>query len=313
MRTVAIAAALAAFALNACTNGGGPPLSGRSSGIAGRASSSSVLLYISDLESFDVFIYRLPALKLVGKLTGFFEPEGECSDANGNIWIANTGYQQMLEFKPGDRKPIATLSDPLGYPGSCAIDARTGNLAVTNVWGNSGTGNLIVFPHAGGTPTVYVNPSQSAYYFDGYDAAGNLYVDGKGGKGVYSLSVLARGKKKLATVRVNGGTIYAPGSVLWNGSTLVLGDQQCKNTKTSCLYQATVSGTSVSLGSEIPLSGSCDVAQVALYSNQLYGGNYAYCTKGKGSTDTWAYPAGGKPLDSVGGVHQPLGAAISNG
>lgn len=269
------------------------------------------LLYVSDFGNFDVYVYAVPTLKLVGKLTGFFEPEGVCSDAAGHVWIANTGTQQMLEFGPGNKKPIATLTDDLGYPVSCAVDAASGDLAVANLFGASGSGGILVYRHAAGTPIPYANPDQFFYYFDAYDDKGTLYVSGMTSKNVYSLSSLQRGKKTMSSITIKGGTLSYPGTVSWSGSSLVLGDQECRDTKTSCLYEAAVSGSIASITKSIPLTGSCDVAQVALQKTQMFGGNDDYCTHGKSSLNRWAFPAGGKSLDSVTGVHDPIGAAIS--
>jgi hypothetical protein len=278
-----------------------------------QAAKRGPLLYISDFYNFDVYVYSVPSLKPVGKLTGFLEPEGECSDAHGNVWIANTGNQQMLEFKPGGKSAIDTLADPLGYPVGCAIDAVTGNLAVANIFGVSGAGGILVYKHASGTPDLYANPNQFYYYFDGYDAKGNLYASGMTSKNVYALSALRLGEKTMASLSIRGGKLYFPGTVLWNGPALVLGDQQCSGGTSSCLYEASVSGTTVSVTKKIPLADSCDVAQVALHGKQLFGGDYESCTHVKSSSiDRWTYPAGGKPTESVTGVYDPIGAAISN-
>jgi hypothetical protein len=282
--------------------------------LAAKAASSGPLLYVTDLYNFDVDVYSVPSLKQVGKLTGFFEPEGECSDAHGDVWITVTGDEQIEEFKAGGKTPIATLDDPLGYPVGCAVDAATGNLAVANIFGNSGSGGILIYAHARGTPAYYANPNQSYYYFDGYDAHGDLYASGMTSKNVYALSVLPVGKKTMASLSIRGGKLYFPGTVLLSGSTLVLGDQECDGGTSSCLYEASVSGTIASLTKKIPLTGSCDVAQVALQSKALFGGDYEYCTHVKSSSiDRWAYPAGGKPLQSVTGVYDPIGAAITSG
>jgi len=292
-----------------------PPQPDRgASWLSPKAANSGPLLYITDFYNFDVYVYSVPSLKRVGKLTGFFEPEGECSDAQGNVWIAVTGDDLMEEFKPGDKTPIATLDDPLGYPVSCAVDTATGNLAVANIFGYSGAGGILVYTHARGTPAFYANPNQFYYYFDGYDAHGNLYASGMTSKNAYALSVLRLGKKTMASLSVRDGKLYFPGTVLWNGSTLVLGDQQCGGGTSSCLYEASVSATTVSVTKKIPLAGSCDVAQVALQSKELFGGDYEYCTRVKSSRiNRWAFPAGGKPLQSITGIYDPVGAAITSG
>jgi hypothetical protein len=280
--------------------------------LSAKSATSGPLLYVTDFYNFDVYIYSVPSLKLVGKLTGFLEPEGECSDAHGNVWIAVTGDEAMEEFKPGGKTPIAQLDDPLGYPGSCAIDAATGNLAVANIFGSSGAGGILVYKNARGAPAFYANPSQYYYYFDGYDAHGNLYASGMTSKNVYALSMLRVGAKTMTSLSIRGGTLYFPGTVLWNGSDLVLGDQQCGGGTSSCLYEASLSGTTISLTKKIPLAGSCDVAQVALQSKELLGGDYEYCTQVKSSSvNRWAYPTGGKPLQSVTGDYDPIGAAVT--
>jgi hypothetical protein len=88
------------------------------------------LLYISDVGTNDVYVYESLSLKLAGTLTGFSEPQGECSDAAGNVWITNTNMSQIIEYAHGGTTPIATLSDPYEFPVGCAVDPRSGNLAV---------------------------------------------------------------------------------------------------------------------------------------------------------------------------------------
>src|SRR5581483_3382361 len=41
------------------------------------------LLFVSDSGTGDVYIYKVPSLKVVGTVTGFFQPQGECSDGKG--------------------------------------------------------------------------------------------------------------------------------------------------------------------------------------------------------------------------------------
>jgi hypothetical protein len=292
----------------------GPPQPDRgASWLSAKAGDSGPLLYVTDLYNFDVDIYSVGSLKLVGKLTGFVEPEGECSDAHGDVWVAVTGDEVIEEFKPGVKTPIATLHDPLGYPASCAVDATTGNLAVANVFGNSGSGGILVYKNARGTPAFYANPNQFYYYFDGYDAHGNLYASGTTSKSTYLLSALGLGKKAMVSLSIRGASLHFPGTVLWNGSTLVLGDQQCDGGTSSCLYEGSLSGTTVSVSKKIPLTGSCDVAQLVLQGKQLFGGDYEYCTRVKSSrVSRWAYPAGGQPLQSVSGNYDPVGAAVTS-
>ncbi|HZV76529.1 MAG TPA: hypothetical protein VFF63_02080 [Candidatus Babeliales bacterium] len=269
------------------------------------------LLYVSDAGTFDVRVYRYPSLAPAGTLTGFDRPEGLCSDGRGNVWVTNTLSYDILEFAHGGTSPVATLVDPVGYPAGCAVDSSSGNLAVTNLYDFSGTGSVIVYHNAGGTPTPYANSAFYEYYFDGYDGKGNLYVDGRTISGAYVIAVLARGSSSLSLVSVTGGTIYFPGTVATHGSTLVLGDQQCKNSATSCLYATSVSGKTARITATIPLATACDVAQAWVGPSAVAGGDYEYCGSGKSGVDIWRYPAGGKPVASKSGLQMPVGATLS--
>ncbi|HEY2473956.1 MAG TPA: hypothetical protein VGI19_04060 [Candidatus Cybelea sp.] len=283
--------------------------------IAAGAASSGPLLFLTDFRNYDVYVYTVPKLKMVERITGFFQPQGECSDAHGNVWITNTGAQQILEFRPGSKRPIATLSDSRGYPAGCAINLRNGDLAVTDIFDVDGSGGVLVFRNARGTPKPYLNPEQYYYYFAGYDDKGNLYASGQtasSNSNAYILSVLPVGGHTMSTVEIHGAQLYFPGEVFRSGSSIVLGDQECGGKKTSCLYETRITAKTATVTKKIALTGSCDVAETALTSNAgLFGGDY--CPPGGRSTaDRWRFPEGGKPLVTVPGNHDPIGAAIVN-
>ena len=207
------------------------------------AAKSSALLYVSDLGTFDVNVYAFPSLKPAGKLTGFDEPQGECGDAKGNVWITSTGNETIYEYAHGATQPSALLSDPLGFPIGCAVDPASGDLAVANFEDFSGGGSVFVYKHARGAPAAYSNPKGLSSYFAAYDGKGDLYVSGTAKKThKYLLSVLPHDRTAMSSVAISGGTLYFPGTVAWHGSTLVLGDQKCKNKASSCFYELHVSG-----------------------------------------------------------------------
>lgn len=276
------------------------------------AKRASQLIYVSDLGTFDVYVYRYPSLKAAGKLHGFRDPQGECADASGDVWIADTQSQRMVEYAHGGDKPIATLADPVGYPAGCAIDGAAGDLAVTNLYDFSGAGSVLVYDGARGTPKVYANPQLYYYYFGGYDRKGDLYVSGATASGGYLLAVLPHGNSSMAVVKIGGGKLYFPGTVAWLGSTLVLGDQRCKGRKTSCFYELRVSGRSARITGTTPLRGSCDVVEAWVDTAHIIGGDdAAYCRKSRSAVDVWPYPAGGDPRSSVRGPRIPVGVALS--
>jgi hypothetical protein len=206
--------------------------------ISGDVKRAHRLLFVTDSNADDVYIFTMPDLSLKGTVTGFNDPQGDCADAAGNIWVANTeGYEMLKVSRTG--KVSEALVDPTGYPIACAIDPTTGNLAVANIFTYSYTaGEILIYKHAAGIPTAYSNPSQAEYFFDGYDRSGNLYTDGLTFNKTFILSELSKGGQSMRTVNISGGSIYFPGMVQsYSTGRLAVGDQRCNNANTSCVYR----------------------------------------------------------------------------
>ena len=143
------------------------------------AAKAGSLLYITDSGSNTVLVYSYPALKLVGTLTGFTNPQGDCVDKARNVWIVNTEASQLLEYAHGGTTPIATLDDPNQYPVGCAFDSTTGELAVSNFYSTNGPpGSISIYKNASGSPTLYTPPNFAVVYYLGFDPKGTLYLDG---------------------------------------------------------------------------------------------------------------------------------------
>jgi hypothetical protein len=307
----------AALTLSACSAAATPAVQNLSadrtaSWVAHGAPSAHRLLYVSDLGRWDVYMYTFPSLRIVGKLTGFNNPQGLCSDAAGNVWIVNAGTDQVLEYAHGGNRVIATLRDPVGVPVGCAIDSATGDLAVTNLYNFSGAGEVLVYVKAAGTPRIYSNSSVYSYYFAAYDRSGNLYVSGSAASGEYLLTTLPKGGKALSLITVKGGTIYFPGTVAWRSSTLLLGDQHCKNGFTSCFYALSLSGKTATIEHSIALESSCDVVQAWAGATQIAGANNgAYCAGRPSRVEIWPF-SGGKPSKSVASPREPVGTTLSS-
>jgi len=275
------------------------------------------LYFASDVWNDDVYIFTLPGMALKGVLTGFNEPQGECADKAGNIWVANSNTEQMFELSRTG-SIINTINDTYGAPVSCAINPKNGAMAVTDFWGTSGAGQVLIYATPSSTPTILANPSQYNYFFDGYDSAGNLWTDGLTYGGSYILS--ACGKSSCSTISLSG-TIYYPGAVEWDNvaRTWVVFDQLCDDTFSSCSYPVSGSGKLGTPTNYLNSSGAnvCDLVQgtIAANSKYLVGGDYTGTCYGDGHSgnyDRWAYPAGGKPSNATAdGPYVPVGAAIS--
>jgi len=209
-------------------------------------------LWISDPGTNDVYIYNMPSLTLVATLTGFDQPQGECSDSSGDVWVTNTGYKSgnhvIYEYSH-DAVLMKTLTDSTGLPVGCAWDKTTGNLAVTNIFDDGPSqppGEVVVYPLVGsGAPTTYQDPDSSvyAYFSAGYDGRGNLYFD----VAPYAytpayVDKLPKGGTSVHRITISG-TIHGPGAVQWiasggGGPYLMVEDDDCSGSDspiTSCI------------------------------------------------------------------------------
>jgi streptogramin lyase len=78
-----------------------------------RAGTSGDLLYVTRPPSRSVDVYTYPAGNQVGTLTGFTNPYGICSDAQGNVWIADD-TAGSFSAPPPPRATTARALTPAG-------------------------------------------------------------------------------------------------------------------------------------------------------------------------------------------------------
>jgi hypothetical protein len=120
---------------------------------------------------------------------------------------------------------MRTFSVPGTAPAGCAVDPKTGDLAITSYGDKTGTNaNLAIFRKAKGMPDVYTDPDLLNYINCVYDSAGNLFVDGTYPHGYYGakLAELRRKGSSLHTINLD----YDPGwlgGVQWDGKYLAVG------------------------------------------------------------------------------------------
>jgi len=276
-------------------------------------------LFVSDPGTDEVYIYSLPKLYLIEVDQGFTQPQGECSDTNGDVWVTGGSAKTIYKLSHSG-EIIGHLSDTSGYPDGCAYDPKTGNLAVLNLLApNSKSGALLIYPHASGPPKTYSNKDQFFYNFGGYDSAGDLFFDGRSAQGAFMLAELPVNSSETKTVSVSGGTIYYPGMVQWDTASnrLVVGDQRCANEAASCVYQLAIESGEGAIKVQTTVKNStggpvCDMIQGVLWDGRLIGSNFDFCGSEPSATYLWPYPTGGQPTAHKStSDSEPFGVAIS--
>ncbi len=279
------------------------------------------LLYVSDRDTNDVYVFSYPQDVSVGRLRGFAEPYGQCVDGKGNVYISNFAAGSVVEYAHGGKRVIKTLNTD-GYPIGCSTD-ENGDIAVTNFATPSGPGNVEIFSEGSGSPKSYGN--NACYYMwpAGYDESGNLYAEGQ--NGTVSVCELPSGGSSMNLVSFNK-TIYFPGSVMWDGEYITLTDQEYGGQYQTAIYQATEGSDTLSAQGATELSGNCslhyvDVVQPFIVGKTntpvnrrqghvVEGGNLWCGASGSGSMNGWDYPAGGAPISQL-DANAPYGESVS--
>lgn len=255
------------------------------------------LLYVSHLQ--DVRIYSFPEGKLVGQLHEFIEPTGECVDAGGNVFVTDYGRIPgvITEYAHGEKKPIARLHghDNLrSY--SCAVDIKTGNLAVTNYYNSGGTSGsayatVLVYPHGKGKPKSYYDRSFGTVQYCAYDDRGDLFIDGGG-----PLAELPKGSDELINLSINGGPFDIAGGLQWDHGYLALGYQEYTRSRARWgLYHLSIAGSTATVIGNTPLDSAGEVLQFLIHGHTLISpdGEQKCGASVVGCVEYYKYPSGG--------------------
>lgn len=250
-------------------------------------SNQKILLYAGGNKFSYVVPY--PGGTLLGKI---HRPSfGACSDASGNVYM--TGVGSVAEFAYGQTTPFATASVP-GTAYSCSVDPTTNDLAVV-VFCASGCGDEVaVFTTLNYSPQLYQTSALTQMTFCGYDAGGNLFVDGYD-KQQFALAELPTGGSTFSPISVDR-SINDPGQVQWDGSYLTIED-----TYHPIIYQFAISGSTATT------VGSTRLRQIGLRAGQSWIGSGIVAVPmgmlGKRAIQIgiWPYPSGGKRLSLING------------
>ena len=270
------------------------------------------LLYVSNYEGQSVTVYGWRSGKLLGTLSCFYQPTGLCVDREQNVYVTDFDTGNTTEFAHGGATPVKILKETIGYPWDCAVDRKTGDVAVVNLydWLNDRDvpGSVLIYPHGKQKPIQYQADLQY-YYNVAYDETGDLYVVGIG-SGV-ELWELRNGSRALESIRIPD-VLRHPGGVHWDGKYLVVGDSSA-----DAIYQFKIVGSQAKLIATIPLNETGRIYQFWL--PKFGPGTASPQPKRVVAVDwdtdqlfKWAYPDVAVPLQEyVTGMAEPNAVALS--
>lgn len=254
-----------------------------------RGAAGKDLLYLSDVKTNTVAIYSYPDGKSVGKLTNLGKPRSECVDTDGDVWVADIEAFQIDKFKPGGTAPSAALSTQ-GLPSGCSVNPVDGDIAVAG-----GPNGIVLSIFHRSTHNhwrdakTFTDTAMKNGYFCGYDAKGNLYLDGKKSDGTFQLAELPYGAKALVDLTIDQA-IKMPGQVQWDGKHVAVGDTSLSP---SVVYQFSVSGKKATKTGATTLGGTRSVRQFWIDGDRIVGPDYGV------DVGIWAYPGGGTPTKKI--------------
>jgi hypothetical protein len=268
------------------------------------------LLYVSNANG-TVSVYTYWQRRIVGVLTNFTQPQGECSDAAGDVYIADHQTSKVSEYAHGGKKPISVLDDSPDTPDACAVDHTTGNVAVANYpYGYYSNGDVAIFLHGKGSPILYKGAAYNDHFISvAYDDRGDLFAASiYGYLSFYSeFYYLPRHGTKLILMNLpppQGS--YGPyaQSVAWDGKYWVVANY-------NALYRYTINIKAQYI-SETALNNTGIEDEIALFRKSLKAQATQVVGGSSDSVNYWQYPAGGNPIGSITkDLDAPYGAAIS--
>jgi hypothetical protein len=282
-----------------------PPVAAPTSATRPLSNPRLPLLYVGDLGKAQVDVLSYPEGKPQFTLTGFGSVNGLCTDLNGDVYVSDGHDGKLVEYYYKGTKPVRTLSDPGYYTQGCAIDYKTGDLAVAIQPMSSNPGGVAIFRHAKGKPHNYVGYDFFFPSFCTYDYKGNLFFDGGDIHGMFFFAELARHSKTMQRVTLPQ-SIQVAGGVQFDGQNVVVDDQGA-GYKGSTIYEFSISGSTATQTGTTPLDGSVDVIGFDLFNNRVIGPNI-------GSSPNvmyWPYPKGGKSRKTLTGFTEPVVVVVS--
>jgi len=260
--------------------------------------------YISDYGANVVYVYdynkKTGAFgSSVGSTSsGLSGPQGMCSSKKGQVYVANTNDSNLLGYKAPSTTSNVTLSDPGYFPAGCSV-SKKGDVAASNICNApycSQGGSVSIYKGGTGTPTVVTCPNLVRDYFDAYDTAGNIWVDGEGSSYGFALCEIKAGSSSGTAISLNVSPAF-PGGVQVSGKDITVLDQD-----SSTIDQYTISGTTGTEVGTVTLSGASFPVGDWIAKKFVLTAN-----AGGANATSFAYPGGGAAVSTLSGFSEPIG------
>jgi len=283
--------------------------------IAGRAPSGD-LIYAGAADGSHIYIFSYPQGALVRTFkppSGTIALQGLCSDRSGNVFITSlskapkSGVMQgyVYKYAHGGTKILNTLTFYRVRPFGCAVDPKSGTLAVTTVGVPYQGGTIETFTRGSYYSKTYYGVGISNFYFCTYDDAGNLFANGEGNGTQMYLNELPQGQTQPVQLSLDKYvSVSGAGQLQWDGRRVAF-----EQLTEGAIYRLDISGSKASLTRKATLDGWNGAGLSAIVKSRVI--------VPTGASETgfgfWKYPAGGKALKTASSPSALFGLTVSSG
>lgn len=245
-------------------------------------------------------IYSYPAGKYL-EWVEFYDGGGPmgnlCADHHGRIYSIESSDSSgfWILVYGGDGSGPRVIDDrPNAAPNACAVDPKTGDLAVANLARGKTIGNVAVFFRAQGEPKVYFAPHLFNYANCTYDDSGDLYVDGTDRSGAFRLVEHVAGMKGFKRITLDK-SVRTAGTLQWDGNDLAIADER----GTSILRVSIEGNTGHVLGVTLLRGPGGSAVRIGPF--WLEGATIvaSYGDRAGYPIGYWKYPQGGEPFKLI--------------
>ena len=258
---------------------------------------STNLAYISDFLANDVTVFSVGGA-VQGQIGGLSNPGGIFVDSKHNLWVANNGANNILEFARGATSPSNTLSDPGAGPLDVTICGRD----TIYVAGSNST-SIEVYTKGRTSPTrslTYAGSQQTDALT--CDAAGNVFatvvVSFHGG-----VVEFPGGKQRGATLLPI--SLSGPGGIKPDDAGNLLVDDQSAQTITEYTEAGAPTGSAIHTAS--------DCINFGVMRNSKIVGCAVYAASGTSGGQSYAFPVGTLRQTYTSSFTLPYGFAFDPG
>jgi hypothetical protein len=205
---------------------------GKRSVFGGSRPDGTQLVYSCQFSENNCTVFNAKTAELIGSLTtDINSPQGATVDNDGNLYIANSGGDDILVYPAGATTPSKTLTDSGTEPADVAVGGKV--VAVSNIT----AANVAVYLKGSTTPSyTLTDPTAAEGYGVAFDGLGDcVWSFNTTGSGGGQIDIFPGCAKGATPINLGVTLTYAGGVAFDDSGDLVATDQDAKTVNSYAL------------------------------------------------------------------------------